>query len=83
MTPEESAYAILELYNVPGLLVPRVKAVGVLASNFDKAGHHASFFKAGLEYAIERGWVVRAKTALIQLTEAGFDEIERLNGVRS
>ena len=79
MTPEEAGRAVLALYNVPGALVPRVKATGALSAAFDKAGHHISEFKTGLEYALESGWVTLQKTALVQLTQAGFDEIERLN----
>ena len=81
LTPEQTAEAILGLFNKankrPGESM-LVGAITIMNMQIMEVGTdmRGADVEAGLEYAIEQGWLEKAGSAM-RLTEAGFKRMSR------
>jgi hypothetical protein len=73
-TPEESARAILAIFAVDNSRPDHVLMAGGVNFAFRQAGGMAEEFQAGLEYAVQNGWLEIGENNTIKLTNAGFTE---------
>ena len=71
-TPEESARAILAIFAVDNSRPDDVLIAGGVKFAFRQAGGMAEEFQAGLEYAVQNGWLEIGENNTIKLTNAGF-----------
>ena len=74
-TPEESARAILAIFAVDNSRPDDVLIAGGVNFAFRQAGGMAEEFQAGLEYAVQNGWLEIGENDTIKLTSAGFQKV--------
>jgi hypothetical protein len=74
-TPEESARAILAIFALNNSRPDDVLMAGQGEFAFRQAGGTAAEFQAGLEYAVQNGWLEIGENNTIKLTNAGFTEM--------
>jgi hypothetical protein len=74
-TPEESARAILAIFAFHNSRPDDVLMAGQVNFAFRQAGGRAAEFQAGLEYAVQNGWLEIGENNTIKLTNAGFTEM--------
>jgi hypothetical protein len=75
-TPEESARAILAIFKSKNVRPNAVLMAGQVNLQFLTSGGTAADYKAGLEYACERGWLTPGTTGTtLVLTDTGFTEM--------
>jgi hypothetical protein len=75
-TPEESARAILTIIAFHNSRPDDVLVAEQINFAFRQAGGSAAEFQAGLEYAVQNGWLEIGKNNTIKLTNAGFSEMK-------
>lgn len=72
---DESARAILQIFAEKNIRGGGALMSGAVNLAFlENRRYRAEDYVAGLSYAIEKGWLTRAGTA-IRLTESGFQEL--------
>jgi hypothetical protein len=72
-TPEDAARRILAIFSSKDRRAGEVVRMNVFQGAFPVDGWRSDDFDAGLEYAVESGWVEMASGSL-KLTDAGFAE---------
>jgi hypothetical protein len=73
-TPEESARRILSIFALNNSRPDDVLMAEPANFAFRQAGGSAAEFQAGLEYAVQNGWLAIGENNTIKLTNAGFAE---------
>jgi TPP-dependent 2-oxoacid decarboxylase len=74
-TPEESARAILAIFALQNSRPDDVLMAEQGNFAFRQAGGTAAEFQAGLEYAVQNGWLEIGNDNTIKLTNAGFTQM--------
>jgi hypothetical protein len=75
-TPEESARRILSIFALNNSRPDDVLMAEQANFAFRQAGGSAAEFQAGLEYAVQNGWLEISENDTIKLTNVGFAEIK-------
>jgi hypothetical protein len=74
-TPEEAARRILSIFALNNSRPDDVLMAEQANFAFRQAGGSAAEFQAGLEYAVQNGWLEIGENNTIKLTNAGFAEM--------
>ncbi len=77
LTATESARIILSIFYSRSVRSGQVVMAGAVNADFLKLGYGPENYKAGMDYAVEQGWI-REEPPVIRLTEVGYDAMEGL-----
>jgi hypothetical protein len=74
-TPEQAARKILDQFRFGNIRAGEIIMRGALETTAQKEGLRASDVVAGLNYAVNIGWVDVSNPSFVRLTAAGFGEM--------
>jgi hypothetical protein len=71
-TPEESARLILSFFKDHNRRAGEALMLDLVNTEFSTRGGRADDFNAGMEYALDQGWIEMPSSNAMRLTDAGF-----------